>query len=410
MNVLVLGGGVVGLNISLQLQSRGLEVTLVEAERQRTAASYGNAGHIAIEQVEPLASMAMVKSAPSRLYSVGGALGLPLAAISTWLPFSWRLLRAARPERFAHGKAALSALMQQAMPAWQRRVADLGRPELLRQDGHFVVWESPETAREKLVGWHKTDTGTATFRAASAAELQELRKLTQRPVAGAIRFENTGQVVDNADMLKTMEDTFLARGGSIIFDRVARLAMDNGVASAVLAGGQTLTANRIVVSSGYWSGELLRPLGLKVPIVAERGYHIQDAHAAWPENMPPVVFEDRSMIVTGFRSGVRAASFVEISRADMPPDAGKWQRLKKHVRELGLAMDTAAAAEWIGIRPTLPDYLPAIGKVRGAANLYYAFGHQHLGLTLAPVTGEIVADMLIDGNEPAGFSLDRFQE
>ncbi len=410
MNVLVLGGGVVGLNISLQLQSRGLEVTLVEAEPTRSAASYGNAGHIAIEQVEPLASMAMVKSAPSRLYSVGGALGLPLPAIATWLPFSWRLLRAARADRFAHGKATLSSLMREAMPAWQRRVADLGRPDLIRQDGHFVVWESEETAREKLVAWHKTDTGTATFRAASPAELQALRQLTQRPVAGAIRFENTGQVADNAELLKTLEEAFVARGGKMVFDRVARLAIEGGTTSAVLAGGQTLTADRIVVSAGFWSGDLLRPLGLKVPIVAERGYHIQDARASWPDGMPPVVFEDRSMIVTGFRSGVRAASFVEIARADMPPDAGKWRRLKHHVQALGLAMDTAGAAEWIGIRPTLPDYLPAIGKVRGASNLYYAFGHQHLGLTLAPVTGEIVAAMVIDGNEPAGFSLDRFQE
>ncbi len=410
MNVLVLGGGVVGLNIALQLQSRGLEVTLVEAERTRTAACYGNAGHIAIEQVEPLASMAMVKSAPRRLYSVGGALALPARAMSTWLPFSWRLVRAARPDRFAKGKAALSALMLKAMPAWQRRVADLGAPELIRQDGHFVVWETPAGARAGLAAWQATDTGPATFRLATDDELVALQILSKRPVAGAIRFENTGQVVDNAEMLKALEDAFLARGGRIVFDRVARLALDAGKAGAVLAGGETLTAGSVVVSAGFWSGELLRPLGLNVPIVAERGYHIQDAQGSWPAGMPPVVFENRSMIVTGFRSGVRAASFVEISRPELPPDQGKWQRLKKHVSELGLPIDTSRVAEWIGIRPTLPDYLPAIGKVGSTSNLYYAFGHQHLGLTLGPVTGEIVADMVIDGKAPEEFSLDRFQE
>lgn len=410
MKVLVVGGGVVGLNISLQLQARGLTVTLVEAERTRSAASYGNAGHIAIEQVEPLASMAMIKSALGRLYSAGGALALPPSAISTWLPFSLRLVKAARPAQFTHGKAALSELMLGAMPAWQRRVADLGRLDLLRQDGHFVVWESPESARSKLAGWQATDTGTATFRVASSEELVALQQLSKRPVAGAIRFENTGQIADNAELLKCMEDAFLARGGEIVFDRAERLAVHGNVASAVLASGRALSADRIVVSAGFWSGDLLRPLGLKVPIAAERGYHIQDAQAAWPEGMPPVVFEDRSMIVTGFRSGVRAASFVEIARPDTPPDAGKWQRLRKHVSELGLPLDTGAAAEWMGIRPTLPDYLPAIGKVKNLANLYYAFGHQHLGLTLGPVTGEMVADMLVDGGEPKAFSLDRFQE
>jgi D-amino-acid dehydrogenase len=352
----------------------------------------------------------MIKSALGRLYIAGGALALPPSAISTWLPFSLRLLKAARPAQFAHGKAALSELMRGAMPAWQRRVADLGRPDLLRQDGHFVVWESPESARSKLAGWQATDTGSATFRVASTEELAALRQLSKRPVAGAIRFDNTGQIADNAELLRCMEDAFLTRGGEIVFDRAERLALQGNVASAILASGQALGADRIVVSAGFWSGDLLRPLGLKVPIAAERGYHIQDTQAAWPEGMPPVVFEDRSMIVTGFSSGVRAASFVEIARPDTPPDAGKWGRLKKHVSELGLPLNADSAAEWMGIRPTLPDYLPAIGKVQNLANLYYAFGHQHLGLTLGPVTGEMVADMLVDGGEPKAFSLDRFQE
>lgn len=410
MNALILGGGIVGLNIALQLQARGLHVTLVEAERTRTAASYGNAGHIAIEQVEPLASMAMVKSAPGRLYCVGGALALPPLAMPSWLPFGWRLVRAARPQRYAQGKAALSALMRMAMPAWQRRAADLGRPDLIRRDGHFVVWETPASARAKLAGWLAADTGTATFRAATETELQALRQLSKRPVAGAIRFENTGQLADNAELLTALEETFAARGGQMMFGRVSRLSIEGGRASASLACGAVRTADHVVVSAGFWSGELLRPLGLKVPIVAERGYHIQDAQAPWPEGMPPVVFEDRSLIVTGFRSGVRAASFVEITGPDAPPDHGKWRRLKQHVLELGLPLNTEHAAQWFGIRPTLPDYLPAIGKAGCASNLYYAFGHQHLGLTLGPVTGEIVAGMVIDGKAPAEFSLDRFQE
>lgn len=409
MSALVLGGGIVGLNIALELQSHGLEVTLVEAERTRTAASYGNAGHVAIEQVEPLASMAMVRSAPRRLYCAGGALAFPPASISAWLPFGVRLLGAASPGRFESGKSALTALMREAMPAWRRRIRDIGRPKLLREDGHFVVWESTETARAGLAAWRAADTGTATFRAATEAELKALQGLAKRPIAGAIRFVNTGQVIDNASLLTALEETFIARGGKVVFDRVARLRVESGAATAVLPSGESLSAGRVVVSAGYWSGDLLRPLGLKVPIVAERGYHIQDAQAIWPAHMPPVVFEDRAMIVTGFRSGVRAASFVEVARAGSPPDRSKWKRLKQHVSELGLPLDTDGVAEWMGIRPTLPDYLPAIGKVGNVANLYYAFGHQHLGLTLGPVTGEIVADMVIDASMPAAFSLDRFR-
>jgi D-amino-acid dehydrogenase len=108
--------------------------------------------------------------------------------------------------------------------------------------------------------------------------------------------------------------------------------------------------------------------------------------------MPPVVFEDRSMIVSRFLSGLRAASFVEFSRVDSPADPRKWQRLRAHARELRLPFE-GPIREWMGARPTLPDYLPAIGRSRRAENLVYAFGHQHLGLTLAAITGELVGSM-----------------
>ncbi len=410
MKALVLGGGIIGLNVALQLQAQGHAVTLVEPQKVRQAASYGNAGHIATEQIEPLASMAMVTSAPKRLYSRGGALALPLKSIKTWLPFSLRLLRAAQPAHFAAGKNILSRIIAEALPAWRRRVADLGRPELLREDGHFVVWESPETASAGAASWRETDTGQASVQAVTEKDLQQLSALTSRTLHGAVRFSGTGQISDPAALLKALEETFVARGGRCIFDRASQILLDVGVASVRLSGGEVLTADHIIVCAGVWSKGLLEPLGLRVPIVAERGYHIQSAAHNWPQDLPPVVFEDRSMIVTRFDGGLRAASFVEIGRVDDPADPGKWARLRRHVTDLALPFgDVKAAAEWMGARPTLPDYIPAIGRVASAGNLYYAFGHQHLGLTLGPVTGERVADMVRTGAAPAGYSLDRFQ-
>lgn len=408
MKAIVLGGGIVGLNISLALQDKGFEVTLVERERIRTAASYGNAGHIAVEQIEPLASMAMVKSAPRRLFSLGGALGLPLRSIGEWLPFSMKLIAAAKPERFARGKAALSALVDGAMAAWERRVKDIGAKNLLRQDGHYVVWESEESAARGLAAWQRADTGAARFHVATPAELDTLRDIAPDAVHGAIRFENTGQISDMRRLLETLEVAFVARGGVMCFQTVLSLVGDKAV-SAVLANGRVLEAEAIVVSAGIWSKDLLAPLGLKVPMIAERGYHLQTRDHSWPEGLPPVVFEDRSMIVTVFDSGMRAASFVELGRAGDPPDRRKWARLRQHIQALKLPFKRIeAATEWFGARPTLPDYLPAIGRVASAPNLYYAFGHQHLGLTLGPITGEIVADMVTGGETPPAFSLDRF--
>jgi D-amino-acid dehydrogenase len=124
----------------------------------------------------------------------------------------------------------------------------------------------------------------------------------------------------------------------------------------------------------------------------------------WPD-LPPVVFEDRSMIVTRFESGLRAASFVEFSSPDAPPDRRKWQRLRQHIEALGLPCNEPAR-EWMGARPTLPDYLPAIGRLPDAPNILYAFGHQHLGLTLAAITGELVAQLATQS--PTAVSLSAF--
>lgn len=402
MRALVIGGGVVGLNIALTLQAERYDVILIESQRQITGASYGNAGHIAIEQVEPLASWATIRSAPRRLFMRGGALSLPPQAIDAWLPFSLRMMQAASPRRFAAGKAALSGLIHNAMPAWQKRVADLGAPDLLRKDGHYVVWESPESARKGLASWSATDTGPARFRPVADDEMRSLSALTHKTLHGAIRFENTGQIADLPRLLEAMTTAFTARAGRILYERAERLTSDG----VVLSGGEVLTADAIVVSAGIASKPLMQSLGLKVPMIAERGYHIQATQHAWPDRLPPVVFEDRSMIVTGFESGLRAASFVEFARADDPADPRKWSRLKAHVADLGLPFQ-GEPSQWTGARPTFPDYLPAIGRLAGT-KLYYAFGHQHLGLTLGAVTGDIAAAMVAGGDAPAAFDLKRF--
>jgi glycine/D-amino acid oxidase-like deaminating enzyme len=177
----------------------------------------------------------------------------------------------------------------------------------------------------------------------------------------------------------------------------------------VLDGGEVRNADCVVVAAGVRSRELLRTINVDVPLIAERGYHIQASQHAWPD-LPPVVFEDRSMIVTRFTSGLRIASFVEFADPDSPPDPRKWARLHRHAHALGLPSGPALT-QWMGARPTLPDYLPAIGRSRLASNLIYAFGHQHLGLTLAPLTGQIVAALATRSPPPVDIGrcdLERF--
>ena len=406
--IVVIGGGVIGLCAAIALQRRGLAVTLLDAVADPHGASWGNAGHIAVEQAEPIASPRMVRTVARRLFCRGGPVALPPRAIRHWLPFGIRLLHAATPARFAAGKAALAPMLAAALPAWQRLLADAGRPDLLRADGHFVLWETAASARAGRAAWAQADTGTARFRDATAGERAAIDALLARPVAGAIRFEGSGRITDLAALASALRADLRAQGGCIVTGQAAALPADGGV---MLADGRLLPAGRIVVAAGVASRALLVPHGHRVPIIAERGYHIAAPGADWSAGMPPLVFEDRAMIVTRFATGLRAAGFVEYGTAGGAPDPRKWRRLRHHVAALGLPFPVESDQSWMGARPTLPDYLPAIGRSARAPHVHYAFGHNHLGLTLAAITADMIADAVtgrpatIDG---APFDLDRF--
>lgn len=397
-SVLVVGGGIVGLSIALSLQARGFLVTVLDDAPARPPASFGNVGHIATEQVAPLASWGQVLDMPRRLMTFGGPVSFPLGGVGEWMPFGLRLLAAGTPTRFAHGKAALTGLLTLALDAWRARIAAIGGGHLLREGGHVVAWETAASAARGKAAVAASPIPGIACHDLTDRHREVLAGTIRAPIAGAVRYEGTASVTDPGAVLDAFRAAFVAGGGTV--QTVAVLPED------LVAWG----ADIIVVAAGVRSGALMRPLGHRVPIIAERGYHIRSTKAVWPADMPPVVFDDRAVVVSGSDMGVRATSFVEFTKHDAPPDRRKWQRLKQHVAELGLDFGDDVAT-WHGSRPTLPDYLPAIGRSRHAGNVLYAFGHQHLGLTLGPITGEIVAALAVGDRPPvdiAPFSLDRF--
>ncbi|MET3665585.1 FAD-binding oxidoreductase [Caulobacter sp. 1776] len=407
---LVVGGGVVGKASALSLQRAGESVTLVDPRGAPRPASYGNAGHIATEQVAPLASPAVLASAFRRLFALGGALDFRLSDIGAFGPWAARFVAASTPDGAARGRTALGGLLRDALPGWRRLAKTLGRPDLLIEQGHLVVWESAASARAGRAAWEAADIGQARLAPLAEPIKARLEQLVRPAIAGGLAFQNTGQISDPALMLRLLDEAFEAAGGQRRVGQVRRLSNVDGHVVAELSDGQRLAPERVLVTGGVGSGALMRDLGHVAPVIAERGYHLEGGADHWGD-LPPVVFEDRSLILTRFGARLRAASFVEFGREDAPPDPRKWARLRRHLSELGVRLE-GPVAEWMGARPTLPDYLPAIGVSRRVNNLYYAFGHQHLGLTLAATTGELVA-ALVGGGPPAvdlaPFDLARFE-
>jgi glycine/D-amino acid oxidase-like deaminating enzyme len=405
---IVIGNGLVGACTALAMQRVGLQVTMVDPGDDKAGASHGNAGHLAVEQTEPLASRANVLSLHRRLFSRGGPVAFPLRDVSAWLPFGLKLLAATAPQRFERGRAAMQALLEQAIPAWQRVAAHIHADDLIRTDGHWITWESETRAQSSFAGWQAARTGVAKIAMASATELAALRaQFNHLPVAAA-RFTGTGQVTDLLALRRALKAAFVAAGGEI------KTGVVRDVGERVtLAGGASLGADVTVVTAGIGASQVLKNAYRTIPLIAERGYHIEigmDASQATPAGLP-VVFEDRSTILAPFRTSLRLSSFTEFSHASSPPDERKWEALQQHAIALGLPMGLHPQ-RWMGARPTLPDYLPAMGQHPRVPSLFYAFGHNHLGVTLAALTGELMCSA-IQGTAPSvdlsPFSLQRFQ-
>jgi len=374
-------------------------------------ASYGNAGHIALEQPTPLASHAALRAAPGRLFAVGGALDFRLRDVAAWGPWALRYLQACQPDATRSGTQALSMLLSAAAPAWRTLVQDLAAPDLLIEHGHLLVWESAGAAARGRASWTAADTGVARLRDLSEGERQTMQSRHAVLLADGVAFDDTEQIADVSRLLATLDEVHRSRGGERIRGSVVEIGEVDGRAHLTLDDGTTLTPDVVVVAGGVGSGALMRRAGHVAPVVAERGYHIEGPAGDWGD-LPPVVFEDRAMIVTRFADRLRASSFVEFARLDSPADPRKWERLRRHAEALGLPLAKAETTTWMGARPTLPDYLPAIGRSRRIAGLIYAFGHQHLGLTLSAITGELVGDLAL-GRTPAlnlsPFDIARFE-
>jgi D-hydroxyproline dehydrogenase len=396
----IVGGGFVGLACALRLQADGFRVELYDAGSDEAAASYGNAGHLATEQLTPLASWANVKRLPRVLYSRGGPAAFPLAQIRHWLPFGMRLLAACAPAQFERGMACHRDMLGKAMDAWRDALRGLGKLDLLSDQGHELVWESPQTATSGLRAWQAADLGTARVTEMDAARVRELRQqFAGKPVAG-LKFSGTGHLRDLQAVRVAMREEFVRAGGVWHRKAMRQVRKQAGWAHLELEDAGSgeklgLAHDLVIVCAGAHSADLMRDDFGRLPMIAERGYHLQlnSAPVAQPDLTMPLVFEDRSLIMTPFHQGLRLASFTEYAHTQAPPDPRKWQRLKEHANALGMAAQAKTASTWVGCRPTLPDYVPVIGRSQQSPNLIVACGHHHLGLTLAALTGQLVSQL-----------------
>jgi len=405
--IAVIGAGVIGCAIAWKLCQQGLPVLLVDRSDPATAgASYGNAGHIATEQVEPLPSLGLLLGFWRELFALGGPLDIPLRRLAPLSPWIAGFVAAAFRQR-SHTRY-LAPLVARATESLDRLLGEIGRRDLLRRHGHYCLWLGERSQLKAQAQMRKMARLEVAIRPAPAGLVREIAAAAGSRDGAGVWFPDTAHVLDPSAVAGAMAAAALQSGARYHRAEV-REVRPEGEQIEIQTDTQRLRTARAIICAGAWSRPLLALFGLNAPLEAERGYHIElPGHA--PLADAPLVYPQHSLIVTPLAGRLRATSYLELAGLEAPPDARKPARLRSRLRTLGYACPLGGPG-WMGPRPTLPDYLPGIGRAQACPNLLYAVGHQHLGLTLAAATAELIAD-LVAGRPPPidtrAFDLARF--
>jgi glycine/D-amino acid oxidase-like deaminating enzyme len=405
--IAVIGAGVVGLAVAQRLLAEGRDVTLIDPAEPGSGASYGNAGTIADYAVQPVGTPDVLRNLPSLLFDRDSPLAIRRAAIFALAPWLIRFALQSLPRAAERNARAIAALTAGARPMWRALAAEIGGAELIRADGCLYYYETERAlagARADLAFRRTLGVSVEIIDAARLAALEP----GLPPAAGAAYFPDAIFLADPGRMVGRLAAAVTAAGAQQLRAAATGLARDGG--GVVLTGpGLRLRARKVVIAAGAHSRPLARAAGDRVPLDTERGYHLEWDMAA-PRLMRPTCPTARGFYLCPMAGRLRAAGTVELGGTAAPPSPHRLRRLEEGVRAIFPDLP-APDRSWMGFRPSIPDSLPVIGPSRGGAEVIHAYGHGHIGLTLAPVTARLVADCIM-GRPPerdlAALRPDRF--
>ena len=394
--IIVIGAGIVGTATARALQRSGHTVTLVDSDAPGRGTSYGNAGFIAIDHVLPMARPDVLKRLPKMLTDRNGPLTVHLPSLPWLVPWMARFARAAATTaEVQKGILSFGALMAEANIAWKAEIQASGLGELFRTRGALYVYESERSFASGTEERRLQHAKGTVFEIVDGARCRELAPGLSPHIVRGVHYSHGMHTVNPYRVVTTLAERFTADGGKIVRGRVRAFSRDGDKVTAVHITDEALPASAVVIAAGRASSDLARQLGFNAPLVAERGYHVMLA----PDNVRfdlPVSPAERGFFVTPMEDGLRVAGTVELAAPHQPPSWHRADLLVKHLKDIFPGVGGAERSRWIGERPSLPDFRPAIGRAPRLANVYCGYGHQHVGLTLATATGRLIA-RLIDG-------------
>lgn len=394
-DIAILGAGVVGLAIAEALTAAGRDVTLIDPVEPGMGASYGNAGTIADYAVMPVGSPDVLKSLPSLLFDQNSPLAIRRAALPALMPWLARFALQSLPGPTRRNAANIARLLVGAAGHWQDLAARIGGTDILQNRGCLYLYETEKAYRAAHADMAFRRTLGISVDLIGPDELRQMEPTLPPVQGGAAFFPKAIFLNDPGRMVRTLA-THLATSAQIIKARAERIERQmDGV--MVTGPGLHLKARRVILAAGAHSRTLALQSGDKVPLDTERGYHVE-----WDMPTPrltrPTCPTTRGFYLCPMEGRLRVAGTVELGGLTAPPSPHRIAKLVEGARAIFPDLG-APDREWMGFRPSVPDSVPVIGPSRGGADVIHAYGHGHIGLTLAPITARLVA-ALVTGRAP----------
>jgi glycine/D-amino acid oxidase-like deaminating enzyme len=410
----VIGAGMVGVAAASFLQRAGHHVFLVEPGNPGEGTSFGNAGCLNKSSVVPMSMPGTIRNVPKWLTDPLGPLVIRWSYLPVLAPWLIRFVRAGTPAKVQAQARALRGLLEHSVATLRPLVRDAGADDLVQLLGHLFVYRSQAQWRKEALAWTlRRDNGIA-WEEFDADELRQLDPNLSRDYVKGVLVRDNGHTVNPHRLVNTLAQAFCRNGGRIERRRAVGFALDGAKLKGIRTENGTLAADAAVVAAGIWSRPLAAELGDAIPLETERGYHVVIKD---PEVSPriPIADAEGKFVATPMETGLRLAGTVELAGLDAPPNWERARVLLKHAHRMFPALAESYAEErhsmWMGHRPSTPDSLPVIGRSRACADIIYAFGHGHVGMAAAPMTGKVVAELISNQTtaiDVAPFAPERF--
>ncbi len=409
-HVVVVGAGIVGISAAIWLQRAGCRVTIVDRIGPAAGTSYGNAGVLAAASVVPVTVPGLWKKAPGMLFNPNAPLFMRWSYLPRLIPFLLKYMSHADTKKVPHIADALSLLLHDCADQHVALAKGTDAERYLIEGDYLFCYRDKAAFEADAYGWELRRERGHEFEEMTQERLSEYDPGVGHRFGYAVRCPNHGHITDPGAYVRALAAHVEEQGGTFVTAEVDDIGFDGGSATTVVTSAGNIDADDIVIATGVWSGPLASKLGVKVPMEAERGYHIEFVN---PSIMPksPIMVATGKFVMTPMEGRLRCAGIVEFGGLTEKRSRAPFELLKRQTMELFPELTYDSIDEWMGFRPSTTDSLPLIGAFEKVPNVWSAFGHQHIGLSGGPKTGRWIAQ-LISGQAPnadlSSFAPNRF--